>query len=67
MTTITINIDNPAIIPSLKKVLSALDGVTIARQTKTRKTGMEKALDDKKAGRVVKCKNKEELFEQLGL
>jgi len=31
MTTLTINIENPSIIPSLRKVLSALDGVTIAK------------------------------------
>lgn len=40
MTTMTLHIDNPAIIPSLRKVLSALEGVTIAKpeRTRTRKT-----------------------------
>ena len=31
MTTMTLHIDNPAIVPSLRKVLSALEGVTIAK------------------------------------
>ena len=31
MTTMTLHIDNPAIVPSLRKVLSALDGVTITK------------------------------------
>ena len=31
MTTMTLHIDNPAIVPSLRKVLSALEGVTITK------------------------------------
>ena len=37
MTTITLNIDNPSIVPSLRKILNALDGVTIAKTTSKRK------------------------------
>ena len=31
MTTMTLHIDNPAIVPSLRKILSALEGVTITK------------------------------------
>lgn len=34
MTQLVLNIENPSILPSLKKVLNALDGVSIAKQTK---------------------------------
>ena len=43
MTTITLNIDNPSIVPSLRKILNALDGVTIAKTTSKRKY---KTVDD---------------------
>ena len=43
MTTITLNIDNPSIVPSLRKILNALDGVTIAKTTSKRKC---KTVDD---------------------
>ena len=43
MTTITLNIDNPSIVPSLRKILNALDGVTIAKTTSKRKN---KTADD---------------------
>jgi len=31
MTTLTLQIENPSIIPSLRKVLGALDGVTVSK------------------------------------
>lgn len=36
-------------------------------QPQSKKTGMELALEDKAKGRIVKCKDKEDLFNQLGL
>lgn len=36
-------------------------------QPQSKKTEMELALEDKVKGRIVKCKDKEELFIQLGL
>ena len=36
-------------------------------QPQSKKTEMELALEDKAKGRIVKCKDKEELFIQLGL
>ncbi len=47
---------------SLLKSLSKKMGWTIRRK---KKTGIEKALDDVKAGRVYEAKSVEDLFEQL--
>lgn len=47
---------------SLLKTLSKKMGWTIKRK---KKTGIEKALDDIKAGRVYEAKSVDDLFEQL--
>lgn len=54
MTQLVLNIENPAILPSLKKVLGALDGVSIVKPAKKsrRKCELDKALEDVKAGRI---------------
>ena len=38
MTTITLHIENPSIVPSLRKILGALDGVTIEKKKSTCRT-----------------------------
>ena len=71
MTQLVLNIENPAILPSLKKVLSALEGVSIAKNTnkslnKKKRTGLDEALEDVKAGRVSGAfNNVEELMAHL--
>lgn len=67
MTQITINIEDHSIVPHLKKILSAIDGVTIAKQSRKRKSSIEESLEDIEAGRVNKYKNAEALFEALGI
>lgn len=59
----TINIENQSILPHLKKILNALEGVSIARTTKIQsKPGIEEALDDIKAGRVEKAESVDDMF-----
>ena len=67
MTTLTLQISDTSILPSLKKVLGALEGVTIIPTTTRRKNEMQKARDDVKAGRLISYSSKEELFDDLGL
>ena len=67
MKQLVLNIEDASILPSLKKIIGALNGVSIAKPGVTKKTEMELALEDKAKGRVVKCKNKEDFFNQLGL
>ena len=51
MTQLTINIEDKSILPHLKKILNAIEGVSIAKSSKTKKCGLDEALDDVKAGR----------------
>lgn len=66
MTQLTINIENQSILPHLKKILNALEGVSIARTAKIQsKPGIEEALDDIKAGRVEKAESVDDMFRQI--
>lgn len=65
MEQVIINVDNPSILPSLRRILKALDGVTIVSSKKTKKTGIEEAEDDIKAGRVYKADSVEDMFNQI--
>jgi len=66
MTQLILNIEDKSILPSLRKILSKLDGVTICKQ-RNRKTELEKAIEDVKTGRVTAYNSKDELFKDLGL
>ncbi len=66
MTQLTINIEDKSILPHLKKILNALEGVTIAKPAKkNKKSGIEQALEDVKAGRVTQCKDVDDMFHQI--
>ena len=66
MTQLTINIEDKSILPHLKKILNALEGVTIAKPAKkNKKSGIEQALEDVKAGRVTQCKDLDDKFHQI--
>ncbi len=68
MTQITINIEDKSIIPHLKKILNAIDGVSIAKPEKRkRKSGLEKAYDDVKSGRTTHYESAEDLFNAFGI
>lgn len=62
MTQITINIENTKILPHLKKILSAIEGVSIVNTPKKRKVGIEEAIDDIKAGNITRYGSPENLF-----
>ena len=64
MTQLTINIEDKSILPHLKKILNALDGVSIAKPEKKKKmSGIEESYEDLKAGRVTRYSNAEEMLE----
>lgn len=52
MTELVLTIEDEKIIPSLRKVLSSMNGVKV-KTTRKKKSGMELALGDVKAGRVT--------------
>ncbi len=67
MTQIVLNIENQAIVPHLKKILSAIEGVSIAKENKGRKASVDIALDDVKAGRINKYASAQDLFDAFGI
>ena len=68
MAQITINIEDTSILPSLRKVLESIPGVSIVKpQSKKKKCGLDKALDDAKQGRVNHYDSVEHMFQSLGI
>lgn len=66
MTQLTINIEDKSMLPHLKKILNALEGVSISKPVKTRKkTGIEESYEDIRAGRVTQCKDVDDMFHKI--
>ncbi|MCR5068503.1 MAG: hypothetical protein K6A78_01645 [Prevotella sp.] len=70
MNTITLQIENQSILPSLKKVLGALEGVTLlpARKSAAKKNALNsttiKAIKAVKAGKTFKASSADDLISQ---
>ena len=63
MTQLILNIENVKILPSLKKILGAIEGVSIAQsKTVKRKSGLDEALEDIEAGRIYHAESTDEMF-----
>lgn len=67
MTQLTINIEDSKILPHLKKILNAIDGVSIASISKKQKCGLDKALDDVEKGRLNYYDSVDDMFNTLGI
>lgn len=68
MTELTIKVEDQSILPHLKKILNAIEGVSIVKTPPRHpKNGIEEALDDVKAGRVTRYENAQELFKAFGI
>ena len=66
MTEITIRVENNSILPSLRKILNSIEGVSIARSARKKpKSGLEEALDDVKNGRVYRAESVDDLFQKI--
>lgn len=65
MTQLTINIEDKSILPHLKKILSAIEGVSIVKSTTKKRCVLEEALDDVKNGRVHSAENVDDMFQQV--
>lgn len=64
MTQITINIEDTSILPHLKKILNAIDGVSIAK-TKKKTCGIDEARADIRAGRVKSAKSADDMLSTI--
>lgn len=67
MTQLTINIENVAILPHLKKILAAIDGISIAKPAKKKKSGLEEAYDDVRANRVNTYDSVDDFYKAMGI
>ena len=65
MTQLTINIEDKAILPHLKKILSAIEGVSIVPAKRKKKCGLEEALEDVKEGKVYHATSVDDMFRQI--
>ena len=63
MTQLTLQFENASKRNRLLKVIVLMNGVTVVKPKP--KSGLDKALDDVKAGRVYKAKDVDDLFKQI--
>ena len=63
MTQLTLQFKNASIKNRLLKVIELMDGITVVEPTP--KSGLDKALEDVKHGRVYKAKAVDDLFKQI--
>lgn len=67
MTQLVINVEDESILPSLKRILSAIEGISIIKPAKKKKSGLDEALDDVEKGRINHYESVEDLFKALDL
>lgn len=74
MTQLLLNVEDDAILPSLKQMLAAIQGVSfsIPKQSEacdnediTQTQGYKEAMEDKRKGRVYHADSVDDLFEQI--
>ncbi len=65
MTQLTLTISDPKDAFLIRRLLSKFDSVTISKPHRKRKTGLDEALEDVKAGRVFHAESVDDLFNQL--
>ena len=67
MSEIILSFENSSIKNRVLKVIELMNGVTIVspKKYKSRKNGLDKAIEDVEAGRIYKAKNVDDLFEQI--
>lgn len=63
---IMVNIEDVSMLKDIKRAISMIRGVVSVEKSPKMKA-LDRAIADVKAGRVVECKNKEDLFSKLGL
>ena len=68
MTQITLQFKDNSIKNHFLKIIELMDGVTVVNpqpESKVKKCGLDKALEDVEAGRIYTAKSVEDLFDQL--
>ena len=65
MTQIVLNIEDKSLLPGLRKILSNLKGVSIARASSTRKGTLSRAIEDVRKGNVTRVSSVSDLMAKL--
>lgn len=65
MEQIIINVEDKSILNSLRKILNSLNGVSIVKPKKKRRTGLDEAIEDVNAGRVYSAASSEEMIKHI--
>lgn len=65
MTLLTLRIDDPSILPTLKRVVKAFKGVSIAATEESDFGGIDEALEDVRDGRVYSATSTDSLFNDI--
>ena len=64
MTQLTVNIEDASMLEQIKQAISMLKGVASVTLKKSRKTGMERAIEDVQEGRIYDAEGVEDLINQ---
>ena len=70
MTQLTLQFENNAIKNHFLKIIELMNGVTVVKtqtKTRTKKSGLDEALEDVKAGRVSEYASVDDFFKEMGL
>lgn len=65
MTQITLNIEDKSLLPGLRKILSNLKGVSIAKTPRAHKGSLARAVDEVRKGKVTRADSITELMSKL--
>ena len=65
MTQIILNVEDKSLLPGLRKILSSLNGVSIAKSRATRKGTLSRAVEEVRNGQVTRVSSVEELMNEL--
>ncbi len=64
MTQLTVSIEDASMLDQIRQAISLLRGVTSVTLKRQAKTGMDRAIDDIKSGRVYEASSVEDLIKQ---
>ena len=65
MTQIVLNVEDKSLLPGLRKILSNLNGVTIAKMNAPRKGTLSRAVEEVRKGQVTRVGSVAELMAEL--
>jgi hypothetical protein len=65
MTQIVLNIEDKSMLPGLRKILSNLNGVSIAKTRAIRKGTLSRAVEEVRSGQVTRVNSVAELMAEL--